>query len=35
MVPIQKYNFDILLRERYPFEAPHITTRTRVRYLLT
>jgi ubiquitin-protein ligase len=30
VVPIQKYNFDILLREKYPFEAPQITTRTRV-----
>jgi hypothetical protein len=24
-----KYNFDILLRENYPYEAPQITTRTR------
>lgn len=29
-VPIAKYNFDILLREKYPFEPPQITTRTRV-----
>ena len=29
LVPIMKYNFDILLREKYPFEAPQITTRTR------
>ena len=31
-VPIAKYNFDILLREKYPFEAPQITTRTRVEH---
>ena len=29
MVPIMKYNFDILLRENYPFVAPQIMTRTR------
>jgi hypothetical protein len=28
-IPIMKYNFDIILREKYPFEPPQITTRTR------
>ena len=27
--PVEKFNFDILLRDKYPFQPPLVMTRTR------